>query len=59
MADYVVLQGIDVLALIETRLVADTDQFTINELVRAGYEFNHNSRNTGRRSGFIIIIYTS
>jgi len=40
-ADYVVSQGIDVLALTETWLGTDTDQLIINELVPGGYEFNH------------------
>jgi len=58
-ADYVVSQGIDVLALTETWLVTDTDQFTTNELVPGGYEFNQIPRNSGRRGGGIGIIYKS
>ena len=40
-ADYVVSQGIDVLAITERLLGTDTDQITINQLVPGGYEFNH------------------
>ena len=58
MADYVVSQGIDVLALTETWLGTDTDQLTINELVPGGYEFNHISRKSGRRDGGLAVMVT-
>jgi len=57
--DYVVSQTIDVLALTETRLVTDTDQLTINELVPGGCEFNLIPRNCGRRGRGIGIRYRS
>ena len=40
-ADYVISQDIDVLALTEKWLGADTDQLNINELIPVGCEFNH------------------
>ena len=52
-ADYVVSEGIDVLALTETWLGTDIYQLTINELVTGGYEFNHIPRKSGRRGGGI------
>ena len=58
-ADYVVSQGIDVLALTETWLGTDTDQLTINELVPGGYEFNHIARKSSRRGGGNGILYKS
>ena len=51
--DYVISQGIDVLAITETWLGTDTDQLTINEVVPGGYEFNHIPRKSGRRGGGI------
>ena len=54
--DYVVSQGVDVLALTETCLGTDTDQVTINDLVPAGSEFNHFPRKSG---GGIGILYKS
>ena len=41
MADYVVSQGFDVLALTETWLGKDTDQLVVNELFQGGYELEH------------------
>ena len=59
MADYVVSQGIDGLAVTETWLVTDTDQLTINELAPGGYKFNHIPRKSGRRGGGIGVLYKS
>ena len=57
MADYVVSQGIGVLALTETWLGTDTGQLIINELVPGVYEFNHIPRKGGRYGGGIGILY--
>jgi len=54
---YVVFQDIAVLVMTETWLGTDTDQITINELVPAGYEFNHIPHKSDRRSRGIGIIY--
>ena len=53
MADYVVSQCIDVLALTETWLGSDTDQLTINQLIPTGYKCKHIPRKSSRRGGGI------
>jgi len=55
--DYVVSRGVDVLALTETWLGTDTDQFTINNLVPAGYEFSYIPRKNCRRGDGIDLMH--
>jgi len=55
LADYVVSQGIDVLAFIGTWLGTDADQLFINELIPACYEFNHTPQINGRSDSGIDI----
>ena len=57
MADYIVLQCIDVISLAEMRLGTDTGRLTINELVPAGYEFNPIPRENGTGGRGIDILY--
>ena len=53
-ADYIVLQGIDVSTITETPLGTDRDQLTLNESVPAGYEFNHISRKVAE----VVVVLT-
>ena len=55
MVNVIVSQSLDVLALAEKLSGTDTDQLTLNDLVPAGYEFNHILCKSGRRCGGIGI----
>ena len=45
LADRVISRDTDILALTETWLGVDTDNYVLKELVSYGYTFQHNPRN--------------
>ena len=56
-ADFVIFQDIDVLALSETWLGNDMDNQVINELVPSGYTIQHISRPSEKHGGGVAILY--
>ena len=58
-ADFVIENSIDVLALTETWLGAGTDQLVLNDLTPPGYGFHHIPRQDGRRGGGVGVLFRS
>ena len=58
-ADFLVTQGIDIVALTETWLGTDSHHFIISESVAAGYGFLQISRREDRRRDGVVFIYKS
>ena len=58
-ADFVMSQDIDILALTETWLGRDTDKTVLRELVPTGYNILHVPRTDGRRGGGVAFLYIS